>query len=82
MANDTNGCRDVFVRDQIAGMNVLVSVSTNGNASGDGISTDPVISGDGRYVAFTSGADNLVAGDTNSRRMFSSAICWPARPRW
>ena len=65
VANDTNGCRDVFVRDRIAGLNLLVSVNTNGNASGDGISTDPAISADGRYVAFTSGADNLVANDTN-----------------
>jgi len=65
VSNDTNGCRDVFVRDLIAGVNLLVSVNTNGNASGDGISTDPAISGDGRYVAFTSAADNLVVVDTN-----------------
>jgi len=64
VANDTNGCRDVFVRDLIAGTNYLVSMNTN-NASGDGISTDPAISGDGRYVVFSSSADNLVAGDTN-----------------
>jgi hypothetical protein len=63
--NDTNGCRDVFVRDRVAGLNLLVSVNTNGNSSGDGISSDPAISADGRYVAFTSGADNLVANDTN-----------------
>ena len=63
--NDTNGCRDVFVRDRIAGVNLLASINTNGNASGDGISTDPAISADGRYIAFTSGADNLVANDTN-----------------
>jgi hypothetical protein len=65
MANDTNGCRDVFVRDLVGGTNILVSVNTNGNASGDDISFDPAISGDGRYVAFTSSADNLVPGDTN-----------------
>jgi Tol biopolymer transport system component len=65
VAGDTNGCRDVFVRDLVAGTNYLVSVSTNG-ISGDYISTDPAISGDGRYVAFTSSADNLVAGDTNN----------------
>jgi hypothetical protein len=64
VSNDTNGCRDVFVRDLVTGTNILVSVNPNG-VSGDGISTDPVISADGRYVAFTSAADDLVAGDTN-----------------
>jgi Tol biopolymer transport system component len=62
--NDTNGCRDVFVRDLVLGTNLLVSVNMNGVA-GDGISTDPAISGNGRYVAFTSSADDLVPGDTN-----------------
>ena len=63
-ANDTNGCRDVFLRDLFAGTNYLVSVNTNGNA-GDNFSTDPAVSGDGRYVAFTSSADDLVGSDTN-----------------
>jgi Tol biopolymer transport system component len=65
VANDTNGFRDVFVRDLVGGTTILVSVNTNGIASGDGISTDPAISGDGRFVAFTSAADNLVPSDTN-----------------
>lgn len=65
VSNDTNGYRDVFVRDLVAGTNILVSVNTNGDASGDGLSTDPAISADGRYVVFTSSADNLVTGDTN-----------------
>ena len=64
VGNDTNGLRDVFVRDALSGTNVLVSVNTNG-VSGDGYSTDGAISGDGRYVAFTSSADDLVPGDTN-----------------
>ena len=64
VANDTNGLRDVFVRDLLGGTNVLVSVNTNG-VSGDGYSTDSAISADGRYVAFTSSADDLVSGDTN-----------------
>ena len=63
--NDTNGCRDVFVRDLLNGTNLLVSAATNGDVSGDGPSFDSAISGDGRYVAFTSSADNLAAGDTN-----------------
>ncbi len=61
---DTNGFRDVFVRNVALDSTTLVSVATNGLA-GDGISTDPAISGSGRYVAFTSSADNLVANDTN-----------------
>ncbi len=64
VGNDTNGVRDVFVRDALSGASVLVSVNTNGVA-GDGYSTDPAISADGRYVAFTSLADDLVKGDTN-----------------
>jgi len=64
VANDTNVTRDVFVRDLALGTNLLVSVGTNGFA-GSGMSTDPAISADGRYVAFSSFADNLVAGDLN-----------------
>ncbi len=64
VANDTNDCRDVFVRDQVNGTNILVSAGTNG-LSGDSLSFGPAMSADGRYVAFTSHADNLVAGDTN-----------------
>ena len=63
--NDTNGYRDVFVRDLMTGTNIPVSLNTNGVVR-DGISTDPAISGDGRYVAFTSSANDLVAGDTNN----------------
>src|ERR1039457_1626637 len=62
--HDTNGCRDIFVRDLLLSTNFLVSVGTNG-VGADGLSTDAAISGDGRYVAFTSGADNLVPGDNN-----------------
>jgi Tol biopolymer transport system component len=64
VANDTNGCRDVFARDRVAHTNFLVSVATNGT-SADFISTEASISADGRYVAFTSSADNLVPNDTN-----------------
>jgi Tol biopolymer transport system component len=61
----SNGLRNVYVRNLAMGANTLVSVATNGLA-GDGISTEPAISGSGRYVAFTSSADNLIAGDTNN----------------
>jgi Tol biopolymer transport system component len=62
--NDTNGVRDIFVRDLATGKTQLVSVDTNG-FSADGASTEPAISLDGRYVAFSCYADNLVAGDNN-----------------
>jgi Tol biopolymer transport system component len=61
---DTNNCRDIFLRDTENGTVLLVSVATNGLPA-DGVSFDPAISSDGRYVAFTSMADNLVLGDTN-----------------
>jgi Tol biopolymer transport system component len=63
--NDTNGFRDVFVRDTLDGKNFLVSIATNGTPA-DGASSEPATSADGRYVVFTSRADNLTAGDTNN----------------
>jgi Tol biopolymer transport system component len=66
VAGDTNGLRDVFVRDTLLGTNILVSVDTTGLLPGNGLSTGPSISADGRYVVFTSSATNLVAlTDTN-----------------
>ncbi|HEX5221085.1 MAG TPA: hypothetical protein VFZ59_16090 [Verrucomicrobiae bacterium] len=61
---DTNGYRDVFVRDLAHGTNLLVSVTPWG-MTGNGSSSEPAISGDGRYVAFASAATNLALGDTN-----------------
>ena len=63
--NDTNGFRDIFVRDLMTGTITPVSLNTNG-VPGDGISTDPSMSTDGRYLAFTSSANDLVANDTNN----------------
>lgn len=44
---------------------VRVDVSSAGAQANDGLIDSPVLSADGRYVAFSSGATNLVAGDTN-----------------
>src|SRR5690606_12380789 len=60
---DTNNALDVFVRDLDAGTTERVSVSAAGK-EGDASSGTPSISRDGRYVAFLSGANNLVPGDT------------------
>ncbi|MEA2000282.1 MAG: cadherin domain-containing protein, partial [Actinomycetota bacterium] len=62
---DTNGLRDIFVHDRQTGVTERVSVHT-GTAQGDGGSSDPAISADGRYVAFWSDATNLVDGDSNT----------------
>jgi Tol biopolymer transport system component len=51
---------NVFLRN-LNGPTLLVSVATNG-ASGNGDSSGPVISPDGRYVAFLSQASNLAPG--------------------
>ncbi|MGJ6968623.1 S8 family serine peptidase [Streptosporangium sp. G11] len=61
---DVNGRTDVFVRDRTAGKTEPVSVGTDG-LPGDGNSREQSISADGRFVAFESGATNLVAGDAN-----------------
>jgi Tol biopolymer transport system component len=56
--------QDIFVRDRVAGTTERVSVSSIGNQANDA-SCEPAISADGRHVAFTSRADNLVPNDTN-----------------
>jgi Tol biopolymer transport system component len=60
---DTNGESDVFSYDVVTQTTELVSVGLDGEP-GDDLSTDPSVSADGRYVAFTSYASNLVPGDT------------------
>jgi predicted RNA-binding protein with TRAM domain len=61
---DTNGWTDVFVRDTQTSQTTRASVDSAG-AQGFGYSDSPVLSGDGRFVAFRSSADSLVPGDTN-----------------
>lgn len=57
-------CADVFVHDRQTGLTQRVSVASDGTQGNRG-SSDPSISGDGRYVAFSSRADTLVEGDTH-----------------
>jgi Tol biopolymer transport system component len=64
VGSDTNRSDDVFVRDIATGVTERVSVSSAGEQA-DGTSSRPDISGDGRFVAFDSTADNLVPGDTH-----------------
>jgi len=70
VANDLNGVTDVFWRDTCLGQafctpqTLRVSVATDGTEGSD-ISSDPAVSGNGRFVAFLSLANNLVANDVN-----------------
>jgi probable HAF family extracellular repeat protein len=63
---DTNLTRDIFIRDRFLGKTARASVSSAGGQS-NGLSSLPRLSGDGRTVAFTSSATNLIAGDANAR---------------
>jgi hypothetical protein len=71
--DDTNGARDVFVRDRQTGTTERVSVDSAG-AQGNGASSSgsdndrPTLSANGRYVVFSSSATNLVDVDTNGKR--------------
>ncbi len=56
---------DVYVYDRLTDQITRVSVDNSGNA-GNGYSSYPSISDDGRYVAFESAATNLDPSDTNT----------------
>lgn len=66
VADDTNEVTDVFVRDNVAGTTVRISVDSAGQEA-NAASDLPAISDDGRFVTFRSTASNLVEGDTNGR---------------
>jgi hypothetical protein len=61
---DTNGTFDAYVRDLSTGVTSLVTINASGTAASDaGVSqTSPaVISGNGRFVTFSSTSTNLVS---------------------
>jgi Tol biopolymer transport system component len=64
--DDTNGAADVFVHDQITSKTVRVNRSSSG-VQANSHSSSAALSGDGRYVVFSTRADNLVEGDANRR---------------
>jgi Tol biopolymer transport system component len=62
---DRNGHVDVFLHDRKRGQTTLLSVSSEGE-QGNSESSFPAISANGRFVAFSSLASNLVAGDRHN----------------
>ncbi len=65
VSHDTNRASDIFVFDRTRNVTTRVSVGARGRQA-NGPSGDPAISANGRYVAFSSFASNLVRGDTNT----------------
>lgn len=61
---DTNGVRDIYLRDRTTGTTERISL-TKGGVEPDGECGLPAVSPDGQWVAFHSDAANLVPGDTN-----------------
>lgn len=81
--NDTNGKRDLYVRTTFVQFNPSCGSSCDNTTSlltrgfdyteslwiqSNGNSYSPVVSENGRYVAFYSTASNLVLGDTNGKQ--------------
>lgn len=60
----TSGIEQTYVRDRLLGTTTLISV-TSGGGSGNATSYRAMVSQDGRFVAFSSRANNILPGDTN-----------------
>jgi Tol biopolymer transport system component len=67
--NDLNGKRDIFLRDRQLGTTERISLDSE-EAEANGESQFPSISGDGRYVVFSSVASNLIDNDGPTEDIF------------
>lgn len=61
---DRNDASDIFLRDRWLNQISRISVDSSG-LEGNAASVQPVISANGRFIAFSSKATNFVAGETN-----------------
>ncbi len=69
--NDLNGFADVFVHNRQTGVTERVNISSNGDEANGITLNAPMISGDGRFVVFSSLATNLIPNDsTFNEEMF------------
>lgn len=71
VANDKNGIWDIFLWDKNEPLLKRVSLTADGRERNQGSESAnrivaPAISGNGRYIAFSTTADNMVAGDNNN----------------
>ncbi len=74
VAGDTNAVNDIFLRDMQTNTTTRISVSAT-KVQANGVSDGGYISGNGLYIAFSSTASNLVAGDTHN--FCESDWIWP-----
>jgi len=65
VAGDGNGAIDIFERDMLDVFPMEIASRVPGGALGNGHSTDPSLSANGRFVVFTTAATNFVFGDAN-----------------
>jgi len=63
---NTSNSAQVWLMDAQSGSRQLISVNGTGTTGGNASSTSPTVSGDGRWVAFKSRAEDLVGNDTNT----------------
>jgi Tol biopolymer transport system component len=61
VAGDDNGTQDVFVRD--LKRHATTRIGGNGTISGSETTSDPAMSGNGRFVTFNSNAPEITGGD-------------------
>jgi hypothetical protein len=75
VTGDTNGMMDVFLRDMNSGTTAMVSAAQTGAPADKGgslanVAGSRLVSDDGRYVAFTSSATNLVATSNTKQQVY------------
>jgi len=68
--SDTNGAADVFVHALKTGETTRASIDSSGTQGDLSSGPEIALSADGRFIAFSSAASNLVPGDTSGERDF------------
>lgn len=66
VAEDTNGWRDIYVRDRTTGTTTLATATADDVALDSGVLRSWSFSADGRHLAFGAGGAGIVANDTNN----------------
>ncbi len=64
VTNDTNGASDIF-RKNLVTQEIVRCSTSSASVQSNGNSQGPILGPEGRFVAFTSQASNLVPNDTN-----------------